>query len=113
MKDARAHLAIAFAAVALGGCVAQPQSPEEFKQVISDGSGRKESYMVKRTFEAVVKSIKDNADRGFNATRESTLMSGYQMEHSVVIYRCQTSLEEGRAQLVIQKKNRPKGIGAP
>jgi len=101
------------AVVSLSGCVAQPQSPGEFKQVISDGSGRKESYTVSRPFDTVIKSVKDKAEQGFNTTRESTLMSGYQVEHSVVIYRCKTSVEEGRAELVIQKENRPKGLGAP
>jgi hypothetical protein len=109
----RGFAAMMLVVAALFGCVAQPQSPDEFKQVISGGSGRRETYTVSKPFATVVKGVKDRAEQGFNSSHESTLMSGNQMEHSVVIWRCRTSVDEGRAQLVIQKENRPKGIGAP
>lgn len=98
-------------AVYLGGCVAQPQSPEEFRKVIADGHGQKDSYTVNRPFDDVYRVFKEKGEPGFTQRFDNTLMSGYQTEHSVVIFRCKVAAESGRAQLVIQKENIPRGVG--
>jgi hypothetical protein len=95
----------------VAGCVHQPQSPGEFRQAINDGHGRKDSYNVDRPFDEVLRTFKEKAEPGFTQRHESTLMTGLQVEHSVVIFRCTVSSQDGRAELVIQKENRPKGVG--
>jgi len=98
-------------AAAAFGCVHQPQNPEEFRQCIMDGHGAKDSYVVNRPFDDVYLSLHDKAVPGFNQRFDSTLMSGYQVEHSVVIFRCKLTGEGGQAELVLQKENFPRGIG--
>ncbi|HLY12497.1 MAG TPA: hypothetical protein VKW04_24550, partial [Planctomycetota bacterium] len=73
MNSVRARFLMPLALATLAGCVAQPQSPQEFKTVIGNGSGRKESYSVRRSFESVVKSVQERAEPGFNTRSEGTL----------------------------------------
>jgi hypothetical protein len=103
---------IVLAIAALGGCVHQPQNPDEFRQCINDGHGKRDSYTVNRPFDAVARTLKEKAEPGFSTRYDSTLMSGYQIEHSVVMFRCKVTAKEGRTELVIQKKNRPGALGA-
>jgi hypothetical protein len=98
-------------AVALVGCVHQPQNPQEFRQCVMDGHGRKDSIVVKRPFDDVYLSIHDKAVPGFTQRFESTVMSGYQVEHTIILYRCKLTGEGGRAELVVQKEPRPGAIG--
>lgn len=108
------RLVVAAAGLLLGCTLSQPQTRGEFVALVAGGASmtKTESHSAPRSFDRVVRTVRDRADACFNVEVTQTRQSGYAMSSFTVIYVPSFQVvAEDSAQLTIQHTTRPRSIG--
>lgn len=106
MQNKTITSAIFIALIFLAGCAIKPhpQSAAEFKKVLPGSTfGKKETYVIKRSFRRVAKSLNTLAPKCLNKRIKST-SSGY-MHHQVIVtdYNPTVTIKKNFVELALQQ----------
>jgi len=111
-KGAHRIASTAVAAAMLAGCVANPQTADEFRKTASEG-GRVTTFDVIRPFRDVAGAFRSKAPECLNATVREVHQTGTAMWMTVRVYKPTVLVNDKRAELQLRLHYEGLSIGQP